>query len=145
MSEKDIRIRTELMITDLSEFLGLLEAKNLDEVGPDHLARLARPADSVEAMGLSSLTHGEIDLQDDRLVFESSAIVADMEVFSASAQAQYEACWNDPDWRPGSPAEALFEILIASNANDSPASHGFYIVDYQDIGSGPEPDEPDTP
>ena len=46
-----------------------------------------------------------------------------------TAIGRYQACWGDPDWVPDNPADALFEILIASNANPSPNDIGLEILD----------------
>lgn len=44
-----------------------------------------------------------------------------------TAIERYQACWGDSEWVPLYPAEALFEILIASNANPSPSDIGVVL------------------
>ena len=44
------------------------------------------------------------------------------------AIGRYEACWGDREWVPAYPADALFEILIASNANPSPSDIGVELL-----------------
>lgn len=45
-----------------------------------------------------------------------------------AAVGRYQACWGDHEWVPLYPADALFEILIASNANPIPSDIGLALV-----------------
>lgn len=47
----------------------------------------------------------------------------------------YLAAWWDNTWLPASPAEALFELALGSNANPSPNEMGFEILEYPETRS----------
>ena len=45
------------------------------------------------------------------------------------ARDRYAECWGNPTWEPANEAEAVYEALVASNMNPSPAEYGIDIVD----------------
>jgi hypothetical protein len=47
-----------------------------------------------------------------------------------AAQIAFFETWGDEEWVPEDLAEALFEMLLASNPNPSPSNLGFTVVDW---------------
>lgn len=135
-----ISIRCQLNIVDTEEFLSLLEAKSIDEIDATHLVRLAALHDLPTKLGLNGIGFGDIDVNGSEFNFEITVSVADWKLFVTEARGQYEGCWGDQDWYPESPEEALFELALASNANDSPDMHGFEIIDWSS-GTRSAPEE----
>ncbi|MFX4300019.1 hypothetical protein [Pseudosulfitobacter pseudonitzschiae] len=130
LDDPAISIRCQLNIVDEGEFLSLLEAKSIDEIDATHLAGLAALHDLPTRLGLNGIGFGGIDVNGPEFSFEITVNVADWKLFVTETRGQYEGCWGDQDWYPESPEEALFELALASNANDSPDMHGFEIIDW---------------
>lgn len=61
------------------------------------------------------------------------AIVHDEEQFLREAKDCYVGAWQDKSWVPATLSEALYEIILASNANPSPDECGFSIVKWKAI------------
>lgn len=69
--------------------------------------------------------------------------ILDEDAVVTEARARYGACWGpvgEADWNPQSIHEALYEILVASNASPSPDVCGFEIANYRTVDR--EPDAP---
>jgi hypothetical protein len=60
--------------------------------------------------------------------------ILDEDAVVTEARARYGACWGpvgEAEWNPQSIHEALYEILVASNASPSPDVCGFEIATYR--------------
>jgi hypothetical protein len=55
--------------------------------------------------------------------------VHDVEALVAESLQEYVRCWDDKSWFPETVEEALYEVILASNANPSPVEVGFEIRD----------------
>ena len=58
------------------------------------------------------------------------ARVYDEESVTRAAIEAYQSAWADITWEPTGLAEALYELLLASNKNPSPSDLGFEIVSW---------------
>lgn len=54
--------------------------------------------------------------------------VNDEAAFIAEAKTRYNECWGDDDWTPDTLGEAAYEILVGSNAGETPDVLGFEIM-----------------
>ena len=131
------RFFAELSITDPEAF-----ATDLGSTAEDILAGMIRPAVPPVASGFEIM---EKKWTEDRgrARIEIAALVADPEKLFAAARQAYLECWSDDHWEPDHPEEALYELLLASNANPSPDVMGFAFEDWGPLPALPAP-PPDT-
>lgn len=61
------------------------------------------------------------------------ARIFDEIAFRAAAKDAYFENWGQEDWEPETLAEALYELVLASNPNTSPVDLGFEIVDWRPL------------
>jgi len=64
-----------------------------------------------------------------------TATVSDIDHLVATAQKRYAACWYDHAWVPTHVQEALWEVLVTSNASPSPDMVGYEILEANSEGS----------
>lgn len=106
-------------------------------------ATVLNPAPPIGA-GYRLLPNAEVR----RLHYESRGatwfILVKVEVLDApalmeEARTRYRACWADDSWMPASLEEAMYEILVASNASPAPMDLGFELYDNFPKDSSLEP------
>lgn len=82
----------------------------------------------------------------DSFRIEFDLIAHEPEAMIAEAIRRRQACWQETEWRPATLEEAGHEILVASNATDTPTALGLEIVEWNLVPAamaghavGPEP------
>lgn len=65
------------------------------------------------------------------------AEINDPSAVVAEARERYVQCWNNPFWYPGSLSEAVYEILIASNASPAPVDIGLNLFEMNPLKDVP--------
>jgi len=131
-----VRIGVLLRVTDRASFWYAMGLNREIDLRPADLeaSMLRLPVSAVEA-GIARITVSELSVERDEVYFEVSAEVTDMGRLVRAAREAYLEAWWDNTWLPGSPAEALFELALGSNANPSPDEMGFEILDYPETRS----------
>ena len=146
LARPDAAFTVRLDITDEEMFrheMGGVALENL--TSPDLVANLLRPGDDLPVEVLDGITCSEIEWDGQSLSMKVKAQVGDRGALVAAARGCYEACWGDRNWYPGSASEALYELLLASNANPSPDEMGFAITDTAFMCDPEEQPPTDTP
>lgn len=126
---KQVQIRADLKIEDMPIFLE--HASAVTNAGfvdtPDAIC------EGVCNPKVAPLDAGyEILLKICPLIDGKYALIIDCAVFDegklfAEACKCYKSCWGDALWMPGSVEEALYEVLVASNANPAPCDIGIEL------------------
>jgi hypothetical protein len=136
MRPATIRTGTTIRITDQDVFrdaMGIEDEAPLTEADL-RSAMIRLPVDPQEA-GIARITVSDLRVEADRVYFELVTEVSDMRSLVRASRNAYLAAWWDNTWLPASPAEALFELALGSNANPSPNEMGFEILEYPETRS----------
>lgn len=136
------RFFVTLTITDQETF-----ASEVGDTAADILAVMISPPVDPGSAGFEVIEAKWVEKMDGVRI-EVAALVDDPERLFAAARNAYLKCWSDDRWQPGSPEEALYELLLASNMNPSPDVMGFAFEDWGPLAqnpSHPSPNEDLTP
>lgn len=76
-----------------------------------------------------------------RFVLDLEAEIFDEAGFLAAARSAYAKAWNE-DFEPENLGEALYEIVLGSNASPSPLEIGFEILNHDHRGELVAPSQP---
>ncbi len=97
------------------------------------LAALINPADGPEVCGFRVLSSTKAfrvasATSDARFRVHIDVEITCPDKLLDCSIARYATCWGDQSWIPTYPDDAVFEILIASNANPSPSDIGVELI-----------------
>lgn len=111
----------------------------------DFVSHLLRPGEEVPETVLQDITCSQIENDGNRISMKVCAKVLDRGELVKAARGCYASCWGDETWLPRSPSEALYELLLASNANPSPDEMGFAIEEMAVMMEQPSSEDDNTP
>lgn len=137
----------QLNITDLDEFLASMEISDMSDITSDVLTeKLLVPGEDTQPPTVINVKCKNITIDPGpaslSLKFVVSAEFPNQPALIEDSKMCYFENWGDDSWGPENNAEALFELLLASNANPSPDLMGFEIVDWSLEIEEPEDNTP---
>lgn len=138
----DIEFAVTIRIVDRAELVQTAVDRGLDDkgaLGRAIVMTVCNPATAPLETGFELISTVPSNETDGLTTIKFQATALDPAAIIGEARECYAAAWMDTDWTPPSIEEALYEILVASNANGSPVDHGFEIVDFVPATSTPSP------
>lgn len=102
---------------------------------------LINPPEAPLDTGFEIRTHAVRDVGFGRFVLALEAEIFDEARFLAAASRAYAKAWNE-EFEPENLGEALYEIVLGSNASPGPIEIGFEILSHEHLGEPVAPSRP---
>lgn len=137
-----IKFAVDIAIVDASELIQTAKDRGLDDesaIGRAAVMTVCNPGRPPQETGFELISTVPSESADGRIRIMFDAKILDASAVIAEARDCYAASWMNHDWQPETLEEAVYEILVASNANASPVDHGFEIHDFAPVTSTPVP------
>ena len=118
MDRNDLSFMVFLSIRNREKFEEILLGQKIENITSDDLvANLLIPGWAPVESGIGQVRCSDIEFNGSELAVKITAHVPDRKSLMANARSRYKTTCQDEFWIPATPQEALYEVLLASNAN----------------------------